>query len=70
MYTVTSAAMINQASFDSEFLNEAAVPWKLACRLAGKCSRSATLSMSVIAVPSDARGPRLNDTVTDGNCPW
>ena len=29
-----------------------------------------TLSMSVMAVPSEAFGARLNDTVTEGNCPW
>jgi len=28
------------------------------------------LSMSVMAVPSDAFGARLNETVIDGNCPW
>ena len=28
-----------------------------------------TLSMAVMAVPSDAFGARLNETVTDGNCP-
>src|ERR1700722_3678366 len=26
--------------------------------------------MSVIAVPNEALGARLNDTVTEGNCPW
>jgi hypothetical protein len=26
--------------------------------------------MSEIAVPREALGARLNDTVTDGNCPW
>src|SRR5690349_19952089 len=62
--------MISHASFDNEFLNDAAVPSKPACRLAGNCNRSATLSKSAIAVPRETRGPRLKDTVTAGNCPW
>src|SRR5579863_7721735 len=30
----------------------------------------ATLSIFVIADPSDVFDDRLNETVTDGNCPW
>ena len=33
---MTSAARISSASFESEFSNEAAVPWKSACKLGGK----------------------------------
>ena len=70
IYTVTSAARISSASFESEFLNDAAVPSNPACRLAGKFSFWVTLSMSEMAVPSEAFGARLNETVTAGNCPW
>ena len=63
---------MSKASFDREFLNDAAVPWKSACKLAGIPDERiffCTLSISVIASPSDALGDRLNDTVTEGNCP-
>ncbi len=69
MYTVTSAARINRASFESEFLNEAAVPWKSACKLAGMFMSFCTLSIAVMALPRAALGARLNETVTEGNCP-
>jgi hypothetical protein len=70
MYTVTSAARISSGSFDSEFSNDAAVPWNDACRLAGMFMLFCKLLMSEIALPSEACGARLNDTVIDGNCPW
>src|ERR1700720_1891264 len=69
MYTVTSAARISNASFDSEFLNDAAVPWKSACRLAGICRSCCTLVIAVIALPSAAFGAKLKETVTAGDCP-
>src|SRR5271156_388931 len=70
IYTVTRAARMSSASLESEFLKEAAVPWKSACRLGGKFISWATLSMAVIALPSAALGARLKETVTAGNCPW
>ena len=48
-------------------LEEAAVPWKPACRLAGMFISFCTLSMAEIALPSEASGARLNETVTEGN---
>src|SRR5947209_16236309 len=36
----------------------------------GKFSRVAALSILSMAVPSEAPGARLNEIVTDGNCPW
>src|SRR6516164_8243497 len=38
--------------------------------LAGKCISSTTLLISLMAVPSDACGAKLNETVTAGNWPW
>src|ERR1700678_1702363 len=69
MYTVTRAANINRASLDSEFLNDAAVPWKSACKLGGMFMSACTLSIAVMALPRAALGARLNETVTEGNCP-
>src|SRR5580698_8424662 len=70
IYTVTSAARISRGSLESELRNDAAVPWKSACRLAGMFMLFCSLSIFVIALPSDAFGARLNETVIDGNCPW
>src|SRR5579863_10114903 len=36
----------------------------------GKPMRLVAFSISVIALPSDASGARLKETVTEGNCPW
>ena len=66
---MTRAARISSASFESEFLKDAAVPWKSACRLAGMCMSCCTLSIAVMALPKAAFGARLNETVTEGNCP-
>ena len=70
MYTVTSAARISSGSFDSELRNDAAVPWKSACRLAGIFIPFCSLVIFSIASPSDACGARLKLTVIEGNCPW
>ena len=61
---------MRRASFDKEFRNDAAVPWKSACRLGGMCMSFCTLVMAVIALPSAAFGARLKETVIAGNCPW
>ena len=47
MYTVTKAARMSSGSFDSEALNEAAVPSKPACKLAGMCRSFFTFSTAV-----------------------
>ena len=60
---------MSSASFDSEFLNDAAVPWKSACKLGGMCMSACTLSIAVIALPKAALFARLNETVTEGNWP-
>ena len=60
---------MSSASLDSEFWNDAAVPWNPDCKLAGKLRFLAAFSISVIAVPNEAFEARLNDTVTEGNCP-
>src|SRR5580658_1285931 len=56
--------------FESELRNDAAVPWKSACTLAGMCMSFCTLVIALIAPPSAAFGARLNETVMAGNCPW
>src|SRR5271154_3129436 len=70
MYTVTRAARINSASLEREFSNAAAVPWKPLCTLAGKFISLAVLLIASMASPSAALEARLNETVTEGNCPW
>src|SRR3984885_7346559 len=70
MYTVTRAARISRASFPEEFSKAAAVPWKLACTLAGKFISLAVLLIASMAWPSEALSARLNETVTEGNWPW
>src|SRR5271163_619900 len=70
MYTVTSAARISNGMFESELRNDAAVPWKSACKLAGMCMSFCTLVMDEIAPPSAALDARLKETVMAGNCPW
>src|ERR1700761_1916607 len=70
MYTVTRAARISRASFDSEFSKAAAVPWKLAWMLGGKFKSLAVLLIAVMASPRAALPARLNEIVTEGNCPW
>src|SRR5271169_4097832 len=62
--------MIRSPSLEREFSKAAAVPWNSACRLGGILSPRSTLLTAVIALPSAALGARLNDTVTEGNCPW
>ena len=69
MYTVTRAARMSRDSFEREFLKAAAVPWNSYCRLGGKCMFVATLSIAVMAPPSEASGARLKEMVTAGNCP-
>src|ERR1700685_4811982 len=70
MYTVTRAARISRASLDREFSKAAAVPWKLACTLAGKFMFFAVLLMASMASPREALSARLKETVTEGNWPW
>src|ERR1700677_4628587 len=70
MYTVTRAARISRASLDWELSKAAAVPWKLACTLAGKFMFLAVLLMASMASPSEALPARLKETVTEGNWPW
>src|SRR5271170_2123219 len=61
---------MRRGMLERELRNDAAVPWKSACRLAGMCMSFCTLVMAVIAPPSAAFGARLNETVIAGNCPW
>src|ERR1700734_1074199 len=70
MYTVTRAARISRASLPEEFSKAAAVPWKLACTLAGKFISLEVLLIASMAWPSEALSARLNETVTEGNWPW
>ena len=46
------------------------MPWKSACIAAGSFKSRVTASIFEIAVPSEACGARLNETVTAGNWPW
>ena len=52
----------------SEDWNCCAVPSKLALRSEGRVCR-AICSTRLTASPSEVPGSKLNDTVTDGNCP-
>src|SRR5208282_200858 len=61
---------MSNGSLDSELVNDAAVPWKAACRLGGMRISFCALSTAVMAFPSAAFGARLNDTVMAGNWPW
>src|ERR1700722_18733237 len=70
MYTETRAARISSASLSWEFSKAAAVPWKLACTLAGKFMPLAVLLMASMACPREALPARLKETVTEGNWPW
>src|SRR6202034_722881 len=54
----------------SELVNEAAVPWKLACTLAGMCRSATVLSTALMAAPSASFDVKSNDTVIAGNWPW
>src|ERR1700687_879050 len=62
--------MIRSPSLAREFSKAAAVPWNSACTLGGILSPRCTCLTALIAPPSAALGARLNDTVTEGNCPW
>ncbi len=53
----------------SEFWNACALPWKLPLIVMGSRSCRMASSISFTAGPSDAPGRKLNETVTDGNCP-
>src|SRR6185437_7776216 len=64
------AARISTGSLPSERVKAAAVPWKPALRLPGGWRSRCAPSIAVMASPSEAPWARLNDTVTDGNCPW
>ena len=57
-------------SFSSDALNEAAVPSKPACKLAGMWRSAWTFSTALMASPNEARGARLKETVMAGNWPW
>src|SRR5262252_657833 len=64
------AARIRMGSFASAAWKTCAVPLKLARTDKGSpISRSAT-RIAVTAWPSAASGARLNESVTEGNCPW
>ena len=67
---MSTAARISSGSFLSDAWKAWAVPWKLPWMLPGTRIPASARSMAVTASPSATPVGRLNEKVTDGNCPW
>ena len=69
MYIVTTAAKISHKVLESDERNARAAPSKRISIAAGNSTARTVRSIASTASPSDARGPRLKETLTEGNCP-
>src|SRR3954451_1067557 len=69
MYMVTMAARISRRVLSREARNASAAPWNRVWMLAGRPISLCACSIAATAEPSDAFGPRLNESVTAGNWP-